>query len=156
MYYSSKTTTKILTILSRCSCSNHDCKWRTVHFQGKQLCYFHFSLPAPLGAILFFKVRLNSDNVLSSREANSKSEKLFPFEMADKHGDLPILLKQNTLLILINAHTLINTSSLFSENVILTGINFCLLSQNNEHFEVGSTFKEKNLLLKEQILSFKS
>ena len=60
------------------------------------------------------------------------------------------------VLIPVNAPALINAPCIFSENnVILTCMNSCLVLWMRQ-LETGSTLKGKNLLLEEQILSFKS
>ena len=55
----------------------------------------------------------------------------------------------------MNAPVLINGLSLFSDNVILTHINSCLLLWMVYLFKMWSTLKGKNLLLEEQILSLR-
>ena len=57
----------------------------------------------------------------------------------------------------MNTPALINAPCLFSENnALLTCMNLGLLHWIMLLFDMGSTLKGKNLLLEEQILSFKS
>ena len=63
----------------------------------------------------------------------------------------------NTIPSLINIPAQINALGLFSENIFfLTCIDSFLLHWKIQLFDMVSTLKGKNLLLEEQILSFKS
>ena len=67
-----------------------------IYLQGKCLCQFNLcnGVKSYRERICSLKSRHHCGRAISSREANSKSHKLFPFDtVAEKDGGVPIELK---------------------------------------------------------------